>query len=30
MGLDQVRFAYYTPGLLEKLLKGQKLPEIPK
>ncbi len=30
MGLDQLRFAYYTPGLLEKILKGQKLPEIPK
>lgn len=30
MGLDQLRFAYYTPGLLEKILKAQKLPEIPK
>jgi len=30
MGLDQLRFAYYTPGLLQKILSGAKLPEIPK
>jgi WD40 repeat protein len=30
MGLDQLRFAYYMPGLLMKILKGVKLPPIPK